>query len=480
MRLRMPFRAVVALFAACLVACGGSEARKPDVVVILIDTLRPDHLPMYGYEHATTPYLAELAQRGVVLEHAYSASTWTAPATASLFTGLYPNQHGITEGFFAQATRASRDPKDSSEDKPKSPPTPREPKLSPTGEPLVRGANADGDRWQGQLSSTVSISRLPDAVATLPELFARAGYSTFGASTNVNITSRMGFDRGFTHFADFTGPEHGKGAAAEVVLEEVRRWKAQRSSDAPYFMYLHFNDSHAPHRPREPVYEPGSAPFAVERAAYDAELRYLDGVLRQLGAELGWDERTLICLVSDHGEEFGEHGGQGHGFSIYSELMRIALVFSWPAELPGARRITTPVSIIDVAPTLAHLAGLETPRHFAGVSLASALVSATPPPERTLFALRFRQGGAQQLWAAQRGPWKLIVSADGPELYDHSKDRFEQENLVDAHPDIVEALSRELDAFRALQPSSIGAKLEVELDAKALDTLRQLGYTDTK
>jgi len=461
----LPVLLPVLLLALTSATCGGAQPRKPNVVVILIDTLRPDHLPMYGYEHATTPYLAQVAARGAVFEHAYSASTWTAPATGSLFTGLYPNQHGITEGFFAHMSRLSREQDGAAESKPK---------------PGQRGANGDAGRWQGPLASTVSINRIPEALPTLPELFARAGYDTFGASANVNVTSRMSFDRGFAHFSDFTGPEHGKGAAAEVVLDAVRSWSAQRTGDAPYFMYLHFNDVHAPHRPRELVYEPGAEPYEAERSTYDAELRYLDDVLRKMGEELHWDDDTLICLVSDHGEEFGEHGSQGHGYSIHAELMRIALVVSWPAQLPAGRRIQTPVSIIDVTPTLTRLAGVDTPGKFTGISLASALAGSAPPPERTLFALRFRDGGEQRLWAAQRGPWKLIVSEGRSELYDHSKDPFEQHNVIDARPDVAALLTRELDAFRALEPSSIGAKFEIELDQKALETLRELGYTDTK
>ncbi len=455
-----------------LVGCGGERAeRKPNVVVVLIDTLRPDHLPAYGYAHATTPYLAELAARGVVFEHAYSASTWTAPATASLFTGLYPNQHGITEGFFVHMARTARADEAPSEERAQS-------EGGAAG--AERGSRGDMDRWEGPQASTVSLNRIPDALATVPELFARAGYATFGASANVNITARIGFDRGFAHFADFTGPEHGKGAAAELIRDQVREWKPHMSGDAPYFLYLHLNDAHAPRRERAPLYAPDSGPFASERAAYDGELRYLDGVLRELSRELEWDDDTLVCVLSDHGEEFGEHGGTGHGYSIHSELMRIALFFTWPAQLPGGRRVETPVSIVDVLPTLAQLAGLGASNEVAGVSLAPALAGRAAPPERTLFALRFREGGVRQLWAAQRGPWKLILSGKGPQLFDHSSDPFEKRNVAAEHPERVAALMAELKAFRALEPAATGAKVNVQLDENALKALRELGYTDAK
>lgn len=454
----------LAFCALVAATCGGEGGeRKPNVVVILIDTLRPDHLPAWGYPHATAPYLSELASRGVVLERAHSASTWTAPATASLFTGLYPHQHGITEGFFVHMVRMERAQGEGRE-----------------GAAGERGERDDPDRWEGRPESTVSLNRLPDAVATAPELFARAGYTTFGVSSNVNVTGRIGFDRGFARFADFTGPEHGKGAAAERTLEQVREWKAQMLGSEPYFLYLHFNDVHAPHRERELLYTPDATPFAAERASYDGELRYLDGVLRRIGAELGWDDDTLVCVVSDHGEEFGEHGESGHGYSVHSELMRIAMLFSWPAQLAQARRIETPVSIVDVLPTLAQLAGVAAPPGLAGTSLAPALADRGPVPERTLFALRSRQGGKRQLWAAQRGPWKLILAAKGPQLYDHSEDPFEHHNLAEERPEIVASLMEELERFRALQPVGAGAKVEVQLDDAALKALRELGYTDVK
>ncbi len=462
--------ALVALFEA---SCSGERAeRKPNVVVVLIDTLRPDHLPAYGYQHATTPFLAELAARGVVLENAYSASTWTAPATASLFTGLYPNQHGITEGFFVHMARTAR-----SEGEPQ-----EEQQAARAGDEQAgeRGSRGDMDRWEGPQASTVSLNRIPDAVATLPERFARAGYATFGASANVNVTSRIGFDRGFARFADFTGPEHGKGAAAELIRDQVRQWKPQMRGDAPYFLYLHLNDAHAPRRERAPLYQPDSTPFSAERAAYDGELRYLDSVLRELARELEWDDNTLVCVLSDHGEEFGEHGGTGHGYSIHSELMRIALFFTWPAQLPRGRRVETPVSIIDVLPTLAQLAGLGPANQVAGVTLAPALAGGAALPARTLFALRFREGGVRQLWAAQRGPWKLILSGKGPQLFDHRTDPFEKRNVAAEHPELVNSLMAELQAFRALEPTARGAKVEVELDAGALKALQELGYTDVK
>lgn len=444
MNRRFVVLATLALALAGLFAnCNGKEERKPNVVLILVDTLRPDHLQAYGYERPTSPFLSGLAQRGVLCERAFSASTWTAPSTASLFTGLYPNQHGITEGFFVHRARTARE----------------------------GGAEAAED-------ASVTLNRLPDGVPTVPELFKSAGYTTFGASCNVNITSRIGFDRGFEQFADFTGRQYGKGASAEQVLAQLRTWKPQMQGERPYFLYLHFNDVHAPWNPRKPAFPVDNQPYGSERAQYDGELRYLDTTLEQVARELGWSDDTLVVVVSDHGEEFGEHGALGHGYSVHNELMRIVMLYSWPAVLPQGKRITQPVTILDVLPTLAQLVGLEAPTDRAGISLAPVLAGRSEAPERTLFALRLKEGGARQLWAAVRGPWKLILSGTGPQLFDHSLDPFERKDVAAANPEVVERLLEDLRAFRAGSHVRGGSKVDVELDAEAIKALEKLGYTD--
>jgi arylsulfatase A-like enzyme len=444
MNRRLVWLATLALaLVGTLVACGGNEERKPNVVLILVDTLRPDHLQAYGYQRPTSPFLSGLAQRGVLCERAFSASTWTAPSTASLFTGLYPNQHGITEGFFVHRKRAERD-----------------------------GAESAAEE------ASVALNRLPEGVPTVPELFERAGYATFGASCNVNVTSRIGFDRGFGQFADFTGPQYGKGANAEQVLAQLRTWKPEIAGERPYFLYLHFNDVHSPWTPHKPAFPVDNQAYGSERSQYDGELRFLDRTLEQISRELGWNDDTLVVVVSDHGEEFGEHGALGHGYSVHNELMRIVMLYSWPAVLPQGRRIVQPVSILDVLPTLAQLVGLDVPQDRSGVSLAPSLAGRAEPPERTLFALRLKEGGTRQLWAAQRGNWKLILSGTGAQLYDHSIDPLERKDVSREHPETVERLLGELREFRAGSHVRGGTKVDVELDADAIKALEQLGYTD--
>jgi len=185
-------------------------------------------------------------------------------------------------------------------------------------------------------------------------------------------------------------------------------------------------------------------------------------------------------VLSDHGEEFGEHGGRGHGYSVYGELMRVAMIYSWPAQIAGGRKIDAPASLIDVLPTVTQLAGVAAPSGLPGVSLAPLLAGKPPPPERTLFALRFKEGGSRQLWAAQRGKWKLILSGKGHKLFDRSVDPGEQHDVSAEHPDVVAQLSAELKAFRESAQVDQGSKVDVQLDAEQIRALDKLGYTDGK
>jgi choline-sulfatase len=413
--------------------------RRPSVVLVTIDTLRPDHLACYGHSRETAPFLSELALRARVFREASSTSSWTAPATASLFTALHPTQHGVLEGFFVNRRRTSK---------------------------------------QGEAeAATVSLNRLP-AAPTLPEHFASAGWSTFAVTCNVNVTSRIGFDRGFGRFRDLTGPEHGKGGSAETVLAQLREWKDELSASAPYFLYLHLNDVHSPWRDRGSI-DRGADEATRARQGYEGEIRYADAMLRRAYDELGWERDAILCVVSDHGEEFHEHGGTGHGATLYGELTRIVLIVAWPGRWSSGRFVDAPASLVDVYPTLADLAGAPFRPGLAGRSLVPVIEGAAEPePERPLFAHRLHTGTDKQLWSIVRGRWKLIESVDGVELYDLAADPRETEDLSAGEAARVAALRRELEEFRrSAQP--VGAeRVDVELDAKQLEALRELGYTD--
>lgn len=442
------------LLASLLAGCSASPPEQPDtaaessgapnVVVVLIDTFRPDHLGVLGYDRSTAPFLEGVLRDSTVFHRAFSTSSWTAPSTSSVFTSLYPPEHGVTEGFLAHGRRS----------------------------------NAI-DELVGQ---TLTLNRLPDSIPTLPEIFAEAGYSTWGAATNINIGSQIGFDRGFDRF------EYLVDRSARVVERKVSSWQRQMDASSPSFLYLHFNDVHEPYQARRPWYEPADDELADTVARYDSEISFLDDVLQDLYTDLGWGENTLLVVISDHGEEFGEHGAVGHQFTLYDELMRVLFAVHGPDLGIGPARLDhVNVSLIDVLPTVLDLVGIEAPPHARGVSLAPLVRGARAQQverylqDRTLFAhrmrYRVRQGkDPSHLWAAVRGPWKLIVDEKRARLFDHRSDPEEKSDRATESEDVARELSQELGSLVEAGIRRPEATADVVLDAETLERLKSLGY----
>ena len=187
-----------------------SDSLPPNVVVILIDTLRPDYLGIYGHEPETAPFLSRIAARSTVFTRAFSTSSWTAPSTASLFTSVYPHRHGVHTGFLAHKQQ-------------------------------VEALKRDGE-------ATIEVNRIADDLTTLPEFFRDQGYATFGMASNRNIGDEEGFTRGFDRF--FKAYE----LPAEVIYNEIESWKEEMEESRPYFLYLHLNDVHMPYLERQPYH----------------------------------------------------------------------------------------------------------------------------------------------------------------------------------------------------------------------------------
>jgi len=439
-------RARWAALALLLCACAGGEARRPNVVLVLIDTLRPDHLELYGYERATAPWIAELGGRGAVFPRAYSSSAWTPPATASVFTGLYPTGHGVVHGFETAA--------------------------------WVKKQVEQGEEIE------IAVASMPADHATLPERFQSAGYRTWGFATNPHITGSFGFDRGFDVFhANSSRP------AAHVVDRMLERRAELSADDRPYFLYLHLNDVHKPYQKREPWYEPGTDERTEEIAQYDSGISYVDAELRRLAEGLAWGPETVVCVVSDHGEAFFEHEFYGHGSSLHTELNRVLMVFAGPRIDPG--RVDANASLVDVAPTLLDLCGLPH-AGMDGESLRGLLDGGERASEsqrladRPLFA--HRRGMSEdalasvldqkELWSVLRGHWRLIEDElqGSLGLYDLERDPLEQQNLYGAEEARRGQLEALLERFkeRGIRPADGGAR--VLMDAELLRELEHMGY----
>ena len=424
-----------------------------NAVLIVVDTLRRDHLGAYGYARDTSPAIDALAAEGIRFERAYSTSSWTAPSVASMLTGLYPSAHRV-----------------------------------------VRPKTA-----------------LPEAVATLPETLRQAGFATAGVVSNRIIGRRNGFDRGF----DWFDQEQAKGGhdyeSTEGVSETAIRFLQKlSSSEQPFFLFVHFFDPHYSYR-RHP-----EAGFAAERVGrldgdeaiqelrrlgpilsdneiaflrdlYDEEIHYTDrGVARLIATlqELGHNEDTLIVFTADHGEEFLERGWLGHTRTLYDELVRVPLILRMPGPIVRSV-IAEPVSLTSLPATILELLGLDVPEAYRGESLVPLLADPSAVPrDGPLIEVDFAAALAQNApktakkQALVEGRFKIIRDelAQSIELYDVVSDPGERTDLAASQPLRRQALSEALDArFRALEAGRVEERFR-DLSEDELSELRALGY----
>ncbi len=442
-----------AALALALAGCGGAPAAlpalRPHIVVILVDALRADRLGVNGYALPTTPEIDRLAAEGVNFSAAFAHSTWTKPSIATLFTSLYPSQHGLAR----------------------------------VGEATAEGFESDV---------------LPDGLVTLAEGLRGAGYATGAVINQVHLQERFGFAQGFDHF------EAVRGRNARQLNRKLRAWLesaagAGEGERRPLFAYLHYLDVHWPYTQRlsgkrfgpvamrsKPPHRadrtaewlaagPPPSDFAALAARYDHEVAWADAAIGEVVAtleELGLWETTVLVVTSDHGEGFLEHGELQHGYAPYDELLRVPLVMRLPQPL---RRVTgsidSPVGLVDVMPTLLELAGAEPVPGVQGESLAPLLAGGRAR-ERSIFSQ------AEEAVAVRTSTRKLIRHEDGRiEFYDLAADPGERQPLP------CEAacrdLARRLGAFReAMIAAAAVPPGTAAMDAEDVEALRALGYLD--
>jgi len=447
MRLAIPWIAAAIL-------CAGSAAtfvfaprppaseQRPNVAVILVDTLRPGFLGLYGYEEETAPFLAQLAKSSAVFDRAMSTSSWTAPATASVFTSLYPHQHGVVQGFYA---------------------------------------HREAMFHQEQLGvARIPLNAIADELTTLPELFKAAGYATFGVAANKNIDKELGFAQGFDRYFQEND------VSGDTLYRKLRGWRCEIAREKPFFLYVHLMDPHYPYAEHSPYFERYRADAGDdEKARYLSEISETDRWIERIYKLLRLDRNTLLVVVSDHGEEFGDHGSTQHGPYLYEELQRVVLMVHGPGMGVGHRRIEANVSQVDVLPTLAEFAGVPAPSHVQGVSLWPLMRGEQSGSEdawsnRVLLAHRnFSAPPYFENWAALRGPWKYIEHhGRAAELFDHRSDPAEQQNLAALQPGIAGELAAAVTAARGAPREFQGEQVQVPVDKELADQLRSLGYVN--
>src|SRR5437899_4461370 len=393
-------RSFFLLFLLLLAARLPVHAEAPNIVFITVDTTRADRMGFLGNTHGLTPNLDLLARQGVVFERAYSQAPLTPVSHATIFTGTYPQFHTVTD----------------------------------FGHPL------------------------PALLPYLPEILKKSGYHTaaFIGSLILDPKASMapGFDRGFDFFdagfrikrdrdEDRYAPVERR--AGDVVGHAITGLNKNRQP--PFFIWVHLYDPHAPYDPPAPYDKRFKDPYEGEIAYADASLGKLLTYLRQHGLY----DRTLIVMMSDHGESLGAHGESMHGIFLYDETIQVPLVFKLPGELLARRRVTSRVRLVDVAPTLLNMLSLPLPPTFQGESLVPLMKGVQKQaPDLPAYAeteYPHRAFGWSALRSLRTGKY-LFVRAPRRELYDQSRDQSAEHNLASSSPAVTDTLQTQLDDFR--------------------------------
>ncbi|MCP5041994.1 MAG: sulfatase-like hydrolase/transferase [bacterium] len=443
------------------------ERERPNVVLISIDTLRADHLGVYGHGRETSPTIDALAAQAVRFEQAIAQAGWTLPSHMSLMTSLYPGTHGVT-----------------------------------------------------------TKTALASDVTTLAESLNAAGYRTAAFVSWVFLDKKFGFGQGFEQFRILVREgrvELGSGGGARSAEEVVDRAIDYLGmvADDPIFLFVHLFDPHADYAaPAQYVERFAGGASGVDgrfetlraynryltanpqrlrgadlehvEALYDAEIRYVDDQLARLlaavDARLGLDD-SLIVLTSDHGEEFMDHGSmEGHGWTLYEEIVRVPLLIRLPNAARAGTVVEAPVGLIDVAPSVLDWLGVEIPSDFEGTSLRPLLLGDQSTREpRYVFSENDRFNVVRR---SVRGPrYKLIFTEAkgvnaagipvraGYEMYDLMQDPAEQHDLYDPDDPRSKALIGLLEG--TIAPSTTKPpNPEVDLSQEQLRLLRSLGYVE--
>lgn len=483
------------------------DPKAPNVVLIVMDTQRADRLGVYRYDRSVSPEINRFAQDALVFENAVSAGVWTLPSHASVFTGLLPSQHGATKAH----------------------------------------------AW------------LDSRFETLAEILDENGYETLAVSNNTWISQATNATQGFEQVVRPAEIHHARGNSLSILVDRVlypaglvgpllgiltyedggakytnqwiERWLQRRNPDRPFFLFVNYVEPHHPLRPhgearrelvdqedleesfRNPLDEWLVYSFAdtsvysaddleLMNDLYDAETRTLDhyigDLLSILASRIGVDD-TLIILTSDHGEELGDHGLQGHEISVYNSLAHVPLIVRFP-RLFSPGRVSAPVHLIDLFPTILEVTGSVTKGDLPrlGLSLVDAARAAVAEErssptvsERPLITERMAPTAHRMVpipgyevdyrpylgvvRSVRVGDWKYIASTSAPpELYNLRNDPNERQNLVDRHPEIAQELAQALETTLAVtEPySSEAAEEPVPMDGKTRAQLRALGYLE--
>ena len=469
LRIRLWMSLIILAFTACNSAPVPSSPKASiNVVIIVMDAARRDRLSCYGYERDTSPNLTKLTAKSTTYTHAYTPGGWTAPAHASLFTGLFSIAHQTTQ-----------------------------------------------ENW-----------RMGDHLTTLAEIFKAEGYETIGIVENAMLNTRFNFNQGFSsYYESWRFPKEEE----NVALSLFKKSLVKRNTKKPFFTFINLIEPHSPYKSSGQFYYQFVSDRSVKiednmwrefflgkkifteneirhlNELYDATLLYVDYLIEKMIQELQmrnlWDE-TIFIVTSDHGENIGDHGMMDHVFSLHESIIRIPLIIHYPRLFPPGIRHEYPVQLTDIFPTLLEIIGADATRY---PSQGRSLIGRKPEdnalilseyyyPKQALEAMGKRglvkldekktplDKYKRRIKALIKGDIKLIWGSDGNhELYNLRRDPQEKENLIarQEYAKILQELLKLLDSlmekYDLKMPKARPFKQE-ELDEATRQRLKSLGY----
>jgi len=476
-------------------ADGPASAERPNIILITIDALRADHLGVYGYDPAISPNIDALAQRGAVFNQAIAQSSWTLPSVASMITSMYPTELDVYSwhGLRAQTH------------------------VDPMRTTLAESLEQDGYRTQAYVTNAWLTTQngfdqgfdgyvgiRPQEPFDLELLQKRPLLGLAWRSPFLRRLLQQSFGFLFDHRLS---PGNDRRYVSAYGLDFLRQHRNER-----FFLWLYYMEPHSTYNPSQPfpsmpagfsqdqlnrlqsldfwsLVDTGPAILSQEEipalvSLYDGEIHDVDIWIGEITAELdrlGLSDRTLIALHSDHGEEFADHGGFGHGSTLYDELLRVPLIIAGPGVVQNGV-IETPVQLLDLMPTLLDAAGVPPSPEARGRSLAPILRGEDMElEERPIYGEMLHTTIYEQKTVRYQG-WKLIHHfSDGrQELYDLQADPWEQVNLAEKEPQRAEEYLRLLRHWLAEAVKAAGALPRSapppDIDGRVQEMLREGGY----
>ena len=432
-----------------LSGCGKRQhAKKPNIILITLDTTRADRLGCYGYRRQTSPNIDTLADESVLYTRAIAPSSWTLPSHASLFTGKFTSSHGA--------------------------------RYDPEGPLLLTDAISGPKSWDVYRARGLAQNEV-----TLAEVLKETGYTTAAVVGGPWLKRIFGLNKGFDYYND-SQISTVNGRLANQVTASALNW-LKRAREKEFFLFLNYFDPHGPYSPPEGFalrFLPKGTNFAGRKptreetnALYDAEILYMDHyigwLLQKLKAENLYND-TLIIVTSDHGELFGEHGKFGHGHYLYQEELHVPLFIKYPAGEASPKRTDLRVQLTDILPMICERVGITIPGNIQGTSpsqIKHPIIAETYP-----LPLISKDGSWQSIF---EGDFKFIWnSKDQHMLFNLKDDPEENVNIIGQDSKRTEGMMTQLEQYLAKLPKPGLAVPAGEPDDQTKEALKSLGYVN--